>query len=588
MPLRSSVLFCAAFIFLASVYIVAFNVAVRTDHRAAESRFIALSASGRVKAASTYGLRALALKKEADVDTATFPPLKLKIADTTARAGRFDEAIDLYNQVLMSNWVRSLPELDRAVIEDRLARTSITAGDIDRGVTIYNDFLERAGDAAALSVSEDRGSIEAFYADAIGAAATLFAETLKPTGNNALVSNSSDDKLISAQNMAALGAFFSRREGGRYAAAGLLSTAYSVRRDTLGGDHPDTVQSAMILGPVYRQMGRLSDAETIYLEAFHAQEKTLGSNRPELSLYIKLLAGVYEAQGRGTEAQALNDLMRSIFKDAFGVHRYSASRDRSLDIDRPVSQIFVLEPSYAPADLVAAAKFSVPLSKNADLDEMKTRLAADNGADAREENLPARLAQLLSLCRSETGERLSLRSGYRSYTTQRDLFSRLGHRGTVTPPGMSEHQLGLAIDIDVSSRLMRQSDKSFQCFDENAFRYGFILSYPQGNEYLPTENSYEPWHWRYVGIATAQLYREAGPLNKPQEFLAALPCYEARAAAGGFSLSGQPDVCLEKKTASINESNESAELTSISNEPASAPARKLNNIAADNFDESKR
>ena len=142
---------------------------------------------------------------------------------------------------------------------------------------------------------------------------------------------------------------------------------------------------------------------------------------------------------------------------------------------------------------------------------------------------------------------------------------------------MSEHQLGLAVDIDVSSRFMRESDKSYQCFEENAFRYGFILSYPQGNNYLPSENSYEPWHWRYVGISTAQLYREAGPLNKPQEFLAALPCYQARAAAGGFSASGEADICLEEqKVASV--SNDVVNDTNLEEDNS---ARKLNNALGD-------
>jgi LAS superfamily LD-carboxypeptidase LdcB len=271
--------------------------------------------------------------------------------------------------------------------------------------------------------------------------------------------------------------------------------------------------------------------------------------------------------------------MRALFRDAFGAQRYSANqlRDRRLDIDRPVSQQFPLPATYAPTDLVPAVRYSIPLSKNADLDEMKLRLAADPDDDPREENLPARLAQLVSLCRAESGERISLRSGYRSYETQRDLYSRNADRGTVTPPGVSEHQLGLVADIDVEARLMRQSDKAFQCFEENAFRFGFILSYPPGNAYLPGKDTYEPWHWRYVGIRTAQLYREAGPFNKPQEFLAALPCYQERAIANDLPAAGEPDICLEDATL----------LAASSKQPSKAdakphgedgPARKLNNL----------
>ena len=168
------------------------------------------------------------------------------------------------------------------------------------------------------------------------------------------------------------------------------------------------------------------------------------------------------------------------------------------------------------------------------------------GEDVREANQPARLAQLISLCRSESNERISLRSGYRSYNSQSGLYDRLGHKGTVTPPGMSEHQTGLAADIDVNGRFMRQNDRAYQCFEENGFRYGYILSYPPGNDYLPGEDSYEPWHWRYVGVQTAHLYRETGPYQRPQEFLANLPCYQQQAAKGQFTLAGEPDICLEQ------------------------------------------
>jgi LAS superfamily LD-carboxypeptidase LdcB len=451
---------------------------------------------------------------------------------------------------------------------------------------IYRDFLAAAGDDAARETPENPDSIESFYADLTISSARLFSEALKPVSNADVISGSVDAKLAAATRMAELGAFHALREEGLYAAAGLLSTAYEIRKADLSPDHPDTVQAALMLGPVYRAMGRLDDAEQLYLDAFHAQEKAKGANSPDLSLYIKLLAGVYEAQGRATEAQALHEHMRNLFRDAFGAQRYASNRvrDRKLDIDRPVSQQFLLPADYAPTDLIAASNYSVPISKNDGLDEMKVRLAADLDEDmgTEEANLPARLAQLMSLCRSETGERLSLRSGYRSYRTQTDLYSRLGHKGTVTPPGMSEHQLGLATDIDVNGRLMRRSDRAFQCFDENAFRFGFILSYPPGNNYLPGDDSFEPWHWRYVGIETAQLYREAGPIDKPQEFLAALPCYRERAVAGGFAAAGEQDVCLiedgvKVASSAVDEADNSAPTTNaVNNAPA---ARKLNNFS---------
>ncbi|MFN0023065.1 MAG: D-alanyl-D-alanine carboxypeptidase family protein [Parvularculaceae bacterium] len=579
MKLRPPPMFACAFLVLGSLYAAGYGVAVWSDPEAAESRFEALSKGGYPGLAQAHGERVIVLRARAGASAEELAPFKAKVAKTLTDSRRYERGADRYEEALASNWAKSLKVVDRAILEDRLARARINSKDLGRAVAVYAEFLDLSGDVASRGEAADDKSIEAFYARLVSASRVLFTETLKPTGNPEFFEGNRESKLAAANDMATIGGYFAIKPDGLYAAAGLLSSSLAIRRDILGAEHADTVQIALMLGPVYQRMGRLDDAEKLYLDAFHAQEKAKGANNPELSLYIKLLADIYEAQGRATEAQALNEHMRSLFRDAFGAQRYAANqvRDRRLDIDRPVSMQFPLPASYAPADLVAAAGFSIPLSKNADLDEMKLRLAADPDDDPREENLPARLAQLISLCRAEAGERISLRSGYRSFATQSDLYARIGDRGTVTPPGVSEHQLGLVADIDIDARLMRQSDKAYQCFDENAFRFGFILSYPPGNKYLPGEETYEPWHWRYVGIKTAQLYREAGPFNKPQEFLAALPCYQERAIANDLPAAGEPDICLEDATLLAVSAKEKPKATGKLHDPDQS-ARKLNNL----------
>jgi LAS superfamily LD-carboxypeptidase LdcB len=569
-------MFSAAFLTLATGYTGWFNYEVRTNPIAAGSRFETLMTTGAMGQAAPYGERLLDMRREAGVGEEDLAPLKAELALAQIKARNFSRGAALMEQALASPWSSGLSARERAAMEDGLANAHILAGDLDKAISIYADFLDLAGDEAARGRSEDAETIEAFYALRIDAAANLFAESVTETAIGDL-EGSREARLATASQMAGLGAFYAMRESGVYAAASLLAGAYAIRKDLLGADDQQTVQVALVLGPVYSDMGRLGDAEALYLEAFHAQEKVKGANSPDLSLYIKLLASIYERQGRATEAQALYEHMRRLFRDAFGEQRYAVNRarDRRSDIDRPVSQHFLLPADYAPKDLVAANAYSVPLTKNAGSEEMLVRLAPDADADPREANLPARLAQLISLCRADSGERITLRSGYRSFKTQKDLYARIGFKGTVTPPGMSEHQLGLAIDIDVDGRFMRRSDASYQCFEENAFRFGFILSYPQGNEYLPGMDSYEPWHWRYVGVAIAQLYREAGPMNKPQEFLAALPCYRERAAAGGFPTAGEADICLQGAgvVAAAANPNESAQLAS----EREKAARKLNN-----------
>lgn len=558
MALRSPIYLAGAFLILAIGFATYFNIAVRVDAASALARFDQLTAQSAPRRAAVHGERALRLLEKAGQDTERLAPLMLRVADAQLERRRHQRAALLLRDALATKSSDKLSNRKRAQYEDKLARASILSGDIETAVAIYASFLDLAGDDASRGGGENQTDISAYYAERVGDAARYFSEALNHARPYEPLSGAREAQLAAASNMASLGAFYAMRDDGAYAAAGLLSSAYLIRSKLLGNDHQDTVQLTLVLGPVYTGMGRLDDAERLYLEAFHAQEEIKGANSPDLSLYIKLLTGVYEKQGRYTEAQALQEHMRNLFRDAFGAQRYAANRerDRREDINRPVSQQFLLEAEYAPADLVSAAEYSIPTAKSPNIDEMKLRLAGDRDADPREANLPARLAQLISLCRSESGERISLRSGYRSYATQKVLYANIGSKGTVTPPGMSEHQTGLAADINVDNRFMRPSDRAYQCFEENAYRFGFILSYPPGNNYLPGEDPYEPWHWRYVGVSTAQLYREAGPHQKPQEFLAALPCYQERAASGVFPAIGEDDICLSAKSETKVAANE--------------------------------
>ena len=80
-------------------------------------------------------------------------------------------------------------------------------------------------------------------------------------------------------------------------------------------------------------------------------------------------------------------------------------------------------------------------------------------------------------------------------------------------PGASEHQIGLALDIVTDS--YRELNEGFaetaagKWLAENSYKYGFILRYPLGKEYI-TGIEYEPWHFRYVGVEAATVITEQG------------------------------------------------------------------------------
>lgn len=81
-------------------------------------------------------------------------------------------------------------------------------------------------------------------------------------------------------------------------------------------------------------------------------------------------------------------------------------------------------------------------------------------------------------------------------------------RKTAAAVGNSEHQLGLAVDINADP------DKSdewevYIWLEENAWKYGFILRYPIDKTEI-TGFSYEPWHYRYVGKEAAEEIHNQG------------------------------------------------------------------------------
>ncbi|NLM63335.1 MAG: M15 family metallopeptidase [Mollicutes bacterium] len=73
-------------------------------------------------------------------------------------------------------------------------------------------------------------------------------------------------------------------------------------------------------------------------------------------------------------------------------------------------------------------------------------------------------------------------------------------------PGHSEHQTGLAVDVEGSNNNYNEFDKSieFEWMKNNAHKYGFILRYPKNKEKI-TGFKYEPWHYRYVGKEAANI-----------------------------------------------------------------------------------
>lgn len=113
----------------------------------------------------------------------------------------------------------------------------------------------------------------------------------------------------------------------------------------------------------------------------------------------------------------------------------------------------------------------------------------------------------------KAGYYLMARSAYRSYADQKELKQALNGSGLVAEAGESEHQTGLAVDINSSSPycgdICALDASTATWLANNAPNYGFILRYPQGQE-AKTGYPYESWHFRYVGVPAAKAIAKSG------------------------------------------------------------------------------
>jgi len=119
------------------------------------------------------------------------------------------------------------------------------------------------------------------------------------------------------------------------------------------------------------------------------------------------------------------------------------------------------------------------------------------------------------------GVELMITSGYRKPEIQKYLYDFWiqveGDKAIneIAEPGLSEHQLGTAIDLTDSSINFAGVDDRFadskggKWLQANAYKYGFTMSFPEGKQNI-TGFTYEPWHWRYIGVSAATTLREAG------------------------------------------------------------------------------
>lgn len=122
-------------------------------------------------------------------------------------------------------------------------------------------------------------------------------------------------------------------------------------------------------------------------------------------------------------------------------------------------------------------------------------------------NVQAYLDKILDAAQNDNVS-VEIVSAYRSFGAQTSL--KLGYTYTYgsganqfsADQGYSEHQLGTTVDLTTTDSVpfsKFETTQAYQWLQNNAHKYGFILSYPKNNQYY----LFEPWHWRFVGVSLA-------------------------------------------------------------------------------------
>ena len=158
--------------------------------------------------------------------------------------------------------------------------------------------------------------------------------------------------------------------------------------------------------------------------------------------------------------------------------------------------------------------------------ENSIKLSYVAGSGERMDSRAAEAYEEMYAAAEQDGFYLTPCSGYRSYSTQKRLYYEFvndyiaqGYSQTEAedlasrrrnPPGSSEHNIGICMDIicaSSSAGFENTSEYAWLC--ENAADYGFILRYPADKTDV-TGVKFEPWHWRYVGIENAHAIKASG------------------------------------------------------------------------------
>lgn len=155
-----------------------------------------------------------------------------------------------------------------------------------------------------------------------------------------------------------------------------------------------------------------------------------------------------------------------------------------------------------PLDQGAVPKDIVTLFENKDL--MHGYVVLDNTIRLSR-SVAEKFGDMVEAAGEDGVNRFMISSGYRDEGEQEQLYREKGSDYAL-PPGYSEHNLGLSMDIGSTQQSIDRSPEG-KWLKEHAWAHGFILRYPEDKTEI-TGIQYEPWHFRYVGQPHSMIMKE--------------------------------------------------------------------------------
>ncbi len=154
--------------------------------------------------------------------------------------------------------------------------------------------------------------------------------------------------------------------------------------------------------------------------------------------------------------------------------------------------------------------YSIDEKYNADLET----LGSSYGKGKMNKEAAKHFREMVDAAKKD-GIKLKSVSPYRSYSSQKNIYNNYVKKDGAKKadtysarPGHSEHNTGLAVDINTASSSAHfEKTKEYEWLINNSYKYGFILRYPEGKMFI-TGYKFEPWHYRYLNVETATKVHE--------------------------------------------------------------------------------